>query len=129
MKPLWKFLDESIEKVGSSFNVNCEPSNFIEMYCREIHKQPDSSFCREQLLALCVDFFQAGSETTSNTLSFAILFMIHHQDVMRQIQKELDDVVGARFPAMTDRKDLIYTQATLSEIQRMANVAPIGKSA
>lgn len=128
MKPLWQFLDENIQQIFSNYDVHDEPSNFIESYCREMHNQPNvSTFSREQLLALCIDFFQAGSETTSNTLTFGLLYMLHYPHVMKQIQKELDEVVGSRFPALSDRKNLKYVQATLAEIQRMASVAPVGR--
>lgn len=124
MTPLWKFLEETIDGISSIYDLRDEPRNFIEFYCREMVQ--DSTFTREQLLALCIDFFQAGSETTSNTLAFGILYMLHYPRVMRKVQKELDNVVGERFPSLNDRKNLNFVQATLNEIQRIANVAPNG---
>jgi cytochrome P450 len=47
-----------------------------------------------QLVSLCLDLFMAGSETTSNTLGFAVLYMLRHPDVQRRAQAELDSVVG-----------------------------------
>lgn len=81
----------------------------------------------EQLLAICLDFFQAGTETTSNTLSFALMYMIHNRHVCEKTQAELDAVIGRkRFPNLQDRNHLPYVEAVLSEIQRIANVAPLG---
>lgn len=81
----------------------------------------------EQLLAICLDFFQAGTETTSNTLSFALMYMIHNRHVYEKTQAELDAVIGRkRFPNLQDRNHLPYVEAVLSEIQRVSNVAPLG---
>jgi len=46
----------------------------------------------------------AGSETTSNTLGFAMLYMLLNPDVQRRAQDELDNVVGrSRQPCLQDR--------------------------
>lgn len=46
----------------------------------------------------------AGSETTSNTMEFAILYMILHPEVQRRVQAEIDSVIGQnRFPSISDR--------------------------
>lgn len=128
MKPLWEFLKQNIGEVMNSSESRIESHNFIDLYCREILKDTKKdSFSREQLLALCIDFFQAGSETTSNTLSFAILYMSRNPKVLQKVQQELDSVVGDRFPKMSDRPKLKFTEATLCEIQRISNVAPLGK--
>lgn len=86
-----------------------------------------SLFSDEQLLAICLDFFQAGTETTSNTLSFALMYMIHNRSVCDKVQAELDAVIGRkRSPILQDRNHLPYVEAVLSEIQRISNVAPLG---
>lgn len=129
LEPMWEFLRQNIDEVRATFDANSEPKNFLEFYCREITKNVGqlSSFTNEQLLSICVDFLQAGSETTSNTLAFGMLYMLHHPDVMKKVQNELETVVGNRFPKLTDRPNLKYTEATMYEILRMTNVAPLGK--
>ena len=48
-----------------------------------------------------LDFFLAGSETTSNTLSWAVLFMANYPEVQARVQQEIDQVTGgARIPRM-----------------------------
>ena len=39
------------------------PRDFIDVYLKEIHQTGDS-FDIEQLVVVCLDFFEAGSETT-----------------------------------------------------------------
>lgn len=129
LKPLWEFLRTNIEEVTQSFDPQDDPRNFIEFYCREISKQKSekSFFTGDQLLALCVDFFQAGSETTSNTLSFGLLYMLHYPDVLHKVQEELNNVVTQdKLPRLSDRPNLKYTEATINEIMRISSVAPLG---
>lgn len=57
----------------------------------------------EQLLGIIFDVFVAGSETTSHTLGFALLYMIMHQDVQRKVQEELDQTLHGRSPSLADR--------------------------
>lgn len=124
------FRQSNISQVLKDLKPDQEPRNFIEFYCRRITQQSThgTHFSSEQLLALCVDFFQAGSETTSNTLAFAMLYMLYYPNVRRKVREELSKVVGdRRLPKLADRRSLKYTEATIFEIQRMANVAPLGE--
>ena len=47
------------------------------------------------------DLFLAGSETTSTTLNWAVLYMVRYPEIQAKVQEELDTVVG------TDRCDYI----------------------
>ena len=122
-------IQESINKIKSSVSQEIEPKSFIQAYCKEIinRKSELKFFNDDQLLALCVDFFQAGSETTSNTLGFGMLYMLKYPEVMIKVQNELDNVVGwNNLPKLSDRGKLKYTEAVICEIQRISNVAPLG---
>lgn len=58
----------------------------------------------QQLLAICMDMFMAGSETTSKSLGFGFLYMLLNQDVIKKAQEEIDRVVGRdRLPTLNDR--------------------------
>ena len=59
------FISESIEEHVESLDVN-NPRDLIDMYLIEA-QSPDHSktFTRENLVAICVDLFLAGSETTA----------------------------------------------------------------
>lgn len=81
----------------------------------------------EQLLAICLDFFQAGTETTSHTLAFGIIYILHHPNVLAKLYAELDAQCGPdRQPRLSDRSSFPFTEAVLCEIQRISNVAPVG---
>uniref|UniRef100_A0A4W5RD00 Cytochrome P450, family 17, subfamily A, polypeptide 1 n=1 Tax=Hucho hucho TaxID=62062 RepID=A0A4W5RD00_9TELE len=80
----------------------------------------------DHLLMTVGDIFGAGVETTSTVLKWAIAYLIHHPQVQKRIQEELDSVVGGdRPPQLSDRGSLPYLEATIREVLRIRPVAPL----
>ncbi len=76
------------------------------------------------LTNILMDLFIAGGDTTSTTLSWALLFMILHPDIQEKVHHELSTVVGKGVqPLASERQFTPYTQAVLLEVQRLASVA------
>ena len=83
-----------------------EPSNFIDIYLREIEEQKRSigvneersysSFNTDQLTIICLDLFQAGSETSSTTLSWAVMYLTLYQDVQEKCWMEINQQLGGK---------------------------------
>ena len=44
------------------------------------------------LVNVLVDLFIAGMETTASTLNWSFLLLLHHPEIRRNIQKEIDEV-------------------------------------
>jgi len=44
-------------------------------------------------MAICVDMFMAGSDTTNKSLSFAFLHFLRQPQVVKRVQQEIDEVV------------------------------------
>ncbi|XP_069476870.1 cytochrome P450 2D15-like isoform X3 [Ambystoma mexicanum] len=85
----------------------------------------NTTFNEENMIQVVFDFFMAGSETTTSTLAWALLYMLENPDVQDRVQEELDSVLGCDQPAhYEDRKRLHYTNAVVHEIQRYANLVP-----
>jgi len=52
-----------------------------------------------------LDMFTAGSETTSNVLTWGLLYLTAHQEVQETLYKEIIKIVGAeRSPQLSDRQ-------------------------
>ncbi|XP_068113631.1 steroid 17-alpha-hydroxylase/17,20 lyase [Hyperolius riggenbachi] len=80
----------------------------------------------DHILMTVGDIFGAGVETTSTVLKWAIAYLLHYPEVQRRIQEELDAKVGlSRYPLLSDRKILHYTEATISEVLRIRPVSPL----
>eukprot|EP00095_Tigriopus_kingsejongensis_P011335 snap_masked-scaffold1422_size42147-processed-gene-0.1 protein:Tk11335 transcript:snap_masked-scaffold1422_size42147-processed-gene-0.1-mRNA-1 annotation:"cytochrome p450 2aa2" len=103
------------------------PRDFMDVYISEISSQthPESSnFHREQLVTICTDFFQAGSETSSTTLAWCVLYMALNPEVQSRCSSEIQDTIGATNPTLDDINRLVYTRATVMEVQRISVTAP-----
>ena len=80
-----------------------------------------------QLLFVIADLFTAGTETSATTLAWAIIYMLHHPEIQKQVQEEIHHHLGYdRMPRMKDKPSLPYTEACILEIQRMADIVPLG---
>lgn len=104
-KSMHEFVQEEVEHHKLNLKMDDEPNDLMDVYLRALNSPNKSdSFSEKQLLAICLDMFIAGSETTSKTLGFSILNLVRDQEVQRKMQEEIDTVVGReRLPKLEDR--------------------------
>ncbi|XP_065162039.1 probable cytochrome P450 303a1 [Atheta coriaria] len=117
--PIWKFITQEIEKHKKT-HVPGSPRDLIDVYL-EMLAAPEkpASFTDDQLLAICLDLFMAGSETTTKSMSFCMLYLLLNPDVQRKAQTEIDMVVGRdRVPSLNDRPNMPYLEAIVMETLR-----------
>jgi len=133
VKQLVTFFRKTVEDHKDSDPDQDQPENFIEYYMKEIKKtnDPQSTFYKENgmknLIAVVGDLFQAGSETTSTTLAWAVLYLLREPETQKKLQAEIDSVIGkSRNPTLADRPDMPYTEAVIMEVLRYSSLVPTG---
>ncbi|VUC23970.1 unnamed protein product [Clonostachys rosea] len=103
-------------------------SQLIEKY--GVSKHGDLELTLEEEHAIkqtAAILYGGGADTTVSTLSSFVLAMILFPDVQRKAQEEIDKVVGnERLPGFSDRHQLPYVNALVSETLRWLPVTPIG---
>ena len=63
-----------------------------------------------------LDLMLAGYETSSQTIAYGILIMLHYPHAQKRVQRELDEVVGRdRRPRLEDRHKMPICEATIQE--------------
>ncbi|XP_031670356.1 cytochrome P450 2U1 [Oncorhynchus kisutch] len=98
----------------------------VEMLAQEAAGETDSSFSEDYLFYIIGDLFIAGTDTTTNTVLWMMLYMVVYPDIQERVQAEIDAVVGPdRVPSLTDKGSLPFTEATIMEVQRMTVVVPL----
>ncbi|XP_022084337.1 cytochrome P450 2U1-like [Acanthaster planci] len=126
------FIQGIVEEHRHSFDPN-DIRDIIDMYILEIrqHEQMEKviegevAFHEKTMWRGIRDFFVAGTDTTTNTLMWLILYMAIYEDVQKKVQKEIDAVVGCdRQPVGEDSNEMPYTNAVLMEMQRHKPVTP-----
>ncbi|KAI4892532.1 hypothetical protein NFI96_024702 [Prochilodus magdalenae] len=125
------FLKEKVEKHKLDWDPN-EPRDYIDSYLTEIEKRKNDKEARFDMdnLGWCmVDLFEGGTETTTNTLRWALLYMLKYPQMQEKVQEEIDRVIGrSRLPTMADKTSMPYTNAVLHEVQRKGNIVPLNMS-
>ena len=54
----------------------------------------DPDLTDEDLVGVCIDFFEAGPEAVGNTLRFLILFLVLNPEWQDKCQTEVKEVLG-----------------------------------
>uniref|UniRef100_F6TFP9 Steroid 21-hydroxylase n=1 Tax=Ornithorhynchus anatinus TaxID=9258 RepID=F6TFP9_ORNAN len=90
----------------------------------------------ENLHMVLLDLVIGGTETTAATLTWVVLYLLHHPEIHRRLQEELDQelgpgrVSGSDPPASPlpykDRERLPLLNATISEVLRLRPVVALG---
>ncbi|XP_043574703.1 cytochrome P450 2J6-like isoform X1 [Chiloscyllium plagiosum] len=122
-----EFVQEKVMEHKKQWDPN-EPRDFIDAFLTEQEKmkhEPQTSFLETNLLGTLFDLFAAGTETTSTTLRWGLLFMVLYPNVQSKVQGEIDSVIGKeRKPILEDREEMPYTNAVIHETQRLGNIVP-----
>ncbi|GFN93735.1 cytochrome p450 [Plakobranchus ocellatus] len=123
-----KILSNWIAKHKETFDSQ-KSRDMIDSYLLEMENKLKSkektTMDDKQLLKLVGDLFVAGTETTSTTLRWALIFLVHHPQVQKKVFHEIQQTLGDRTRlSVLDRKQMPYTQAVILESQRLGNIAP-----
>jgi cytochrome P450 len=105
-------------------------NNFFDGYTQEMKKQIESgvftSLDNESLYKIMLELFEAGTETSSTTINWSVLYMVVYPDVQEKVYQEIVDKVGTeRPPTMQDKTQLTYLNAVITETQRLASIVSL----
>ncbi|EDW19227.1 probable cytochrome P450 305a1 [Drosophila mojavensis] len=108
-------------------------SDLIFAYLQEMNsqRQDTDSFNETQLVMTILDFFIAGSQTTSNTINLALMVLAMRKDLQDQLYDEVAanlhsaDSKTDSFPHLSRRESFYYMEAFIMEVQRFFHITPI----
>ncbi|XP_059158410.1 cytochrome P450 2U1-like [Physella acuta] len=120
---------ELVNKCLEEHDPDCD-DNFILCFVNEIKtKQEGRSHTlldEEKLGVLVEDLLAAGTETTSTTIMWAMLYALHYPETQEKIYQEIVDSVGTnRSPTIYDKPNLKYLNAFTMEVQRITTIFPL----
>lgn len=112
----------------ATFDPDSDANNYIHAFLKAAaaEKGPHT-FNDAQLLATANDLFSAGTETTSTTLRWAILYLAHYPEFQEKLYQQIKHEVGTNsLPNYADRAKLPFADALIMETQRMGDLVPLG---
>lgn len=128
-KELHEFFMEHITEHKESFSDEKIENDVIYAYINEMKIQEgtlNNTFTDHQLTMTILDFFIAGSQTTSITLDLAIMMLTLNTDIQSELRNEIDQRVGEGIePSYNNKIYFPHTEAFLMEIQRYFSIVPI----
>lgn len=116
-------ITETIEHHIKTFDSN-DIRDFIDAYLKEMGAEEKEPFTRAILDPVIRDLFLAGSETTTTTLRWCILYLAKHQEFQQQLRDEIKGHCGTNGAiSMEHRSNLHLTCSFIHEIQRYNPIA------
>jgi cytochrome P450 len=118
MSKMFNKIEEEIEHIKENGTAECFTSSYLA--------KEGSEYDHEQLIYTARDLIAAGSETTSTTLLWLMVFIANNPSIQERLQKEIDEVVPRhRLPSLDDQPKLPFVEATILEIMRIRTAVPI----
>nr|XP_039268842.1 cytochrome P450 2U1-like [Styela clava] len=121
------YVQDIIEEHESSFDEH-HIRDFTDAFLIEIKKsgKGDPAFNKLQLIQYIRDLFDAGSVTTSSTLTWTLLCFCHYPECQEKIAAEVAKAIGEdRIPSMRHRDEMPYTCAFIQELMRHRTLVPL----
>ncbi|GFS02740.1 cytochrome P450 II f2-like protein II [Elysia marginata] len=124
------FTDKLVQGVMRRENQDCNEDNFIASYLEEQKKRESSGnpthLTKKNLERSMMDLLIAGTETTTATLLWFYLYMLHYPEVQEKIYKEIEREIGlSRLPCVADKSKMNFLHATILEVQRISSIVPL----
>ncbi|XP_021360956.1 cytochrome P450 2B5-like [Mizuhopecten yessoensis] len=120
------YMQQQITDHRNTFDPS-NPRDFIDAFLKEQERQEPGSAVFEDfnLQATISNLFVAGTETTATTIRWTILQLIYHTDIQDRLRREIENVIGpSRFPTLSDKENMPYYKAVITEALRFGNIAP-----
>uniref|UniRef100_A0A2C9JDR8 Cytochrome P450 n=1 Tax=Biomphalaria glabrata TaxID=6526 RepID=A0A2C9JDR8_BIOGL len=124
VKEMFQFFDSCIEKCRKGETGECFISEYLKEQDKRVKSGIETSMDENHLKRNLFDLFLAGTDTTSDTIYWFVLYMLHYPDVQKKIFDEINEHVGTDIvPNILDKQNLTYLNAAIMETQRISSIA------
>jgi len=103
-----------------------DPNNPKDLLDHLLIHQQEHGWGDDALMANCVDTFGGGSDSSANTISWTIAYLIKYPEIQKKLQQEVDKYLPkTKIPTLDDVPNLPYLNATIQEVMRIMPEIPL----
>ncbi|XP_075057381.1 cytochrome P450 2K1-like isoform X2 [Mixophyes fleayi] len=120
-----KCLNEICTKAMAKLDLK-EPTNVLDAFLlkrQQVKSQFGLYYHNENLKGLLVSLFIGGMDTTYNSLRWGLLLMMENPEIQKNVQNEIEKVIGSSQPQTHHQKEMPFTNAVIQEIQRVSSIS------
>ncbi|CAK8695941.1 unnamed protein product [Clavelina lepadiformis] len=130
MEKLLEDFEEIINKVITEHEEAFDkehPRDLMDAFLKIMKEGKDKNFDMEQLRMYIRDIFEGGIETTTNTLNWSLICLLHYPEIQTKLREEIREIVGQSGSVkMSHKDDMPYTNAFIEENLRFVTSTPLG---
>jgi len=113
-------LDEIIYRlIAERHQTKDAPRDLVAMLMEARDEETGERMSDEQVRNEIMTFMFGGHETVASGLAWSLYLLSKHTEVMRQVQEEVDRVLGGRVPTVDDLPKLTYLTMVVEESLRL----------
>lgn len=129
-KELAKLFDEFLERVIDEHvcdKSSHEEKDMVDTLIEIMQTgEAEFEFDRRHVKAILLDLLVASMDTSATTIEWILAELLRHPNVMKRLQKELEQVAGKnRMAEESDLENLEYLDMVIKESSRLHPVAPL----
>jgi cytochrome P450 len=118
-----QFIEEAKSRLNATPALKEKPANFLEALL--VEQEKEKSFSDKEIIGNVFTMLLAGEDTTSNSISWILYYLVQHPEAVKKIRKEATEVYKDAVPgAYEDLALLKYTEAVAMEAMRLKPVTP-----
>ncbi|MCE5166407.1 hypothetical protein HAX54_018945 [Datura stramonium] len=130
LKNLSKVFDEFLERIIDEhveYRDRKQTKDFVDIMMDIMQSgEAEFQFDRRHIKAILLDMLLAAMDTTASSVEWILTELLRHPQVMKKLQKELQEVVGfERMVEESDLENLNYLDMVVKEGLRLHPVVPL----
>ncbi|KAN0029581.1 hypothetical protein ACTA71_007712 [Dictyostelium dimigraforme] len=126
LKEVWSYSQDSIKEHREKLSKNPERiDDLLDLFISEINSSNNPEFYDDEgLYRVCSDLLLSGTETSSSTMSWLILFLINNPNFQDKVRTELLEATGGKKSIqLTEKSKTPFFNACIKEVLR---IRPVG---
>ncbi|WP_185152854.1 cytochrome P450 [Fulvivirga aurantia] len=124
VKLVHEFIAEARERLKDNADLQANPTNFLEALL--VEQSSSGLLSDKEIFGNVFTILLAGEDTTSNSISWTLFYLLQHPEVFQKVREEAGRVCGDKLCPSSNEElaAMRYTEAVAMEAMRLKPVTP-----